>query len=58
VFAGSFYRALGYGRTIQEAFELGLNALLLEGIPEHNIPELLLRDGVDGSRLRLVTPPD
>src|SRR5512135_2808283 len=34
VFAASFYRALGFGRTVKEAFELGKAALLLESIPE------------------------
>ncbi len=34
VFASSFYRALGFARTVQEAFDQGLTAILLEGIPE------------------------
>src|SRR5262249_5711313 len=33
-FAASFYRALAFGRSVQEAFDLGRTALLLEGIPE------------------------
>ncbi len=56
VFAGSFYRALGFGRSVQEAFELGRAALLLEGIPEETTPELLVRKGVDASGLVLVAP--
>ena len=45
VFAASFYRAIGFGRSVKEAFELGKAALLLEGIPEDQTPELLTRHG-------------
>jgi hypothetical protein len=54
LFAGSFYRALGFGRSVHEAFELGRNALLLDGITEENTPELICREGVDSSTLRLI----
>jgi hypothetical protein len=57
VFAGSFYRAIGFGRSVKEAFELGRAALLLEGIPEDTTPELLARNGVDASGLVLIAPP-
>jgi hypothetical protein len=57
VFAASFYRAVGFGRSVQEAFELGKAALLLEGIPEDQTPELLTRLGVDVAELRLIAPP-
>jgi hypothetical protein len=56
VFAASFYRALGFGRSVWEAFELGKAALLLEGIPEAGTPELLTRKGVDATELVLVGP--
>lgn len=54
VFAASFYRALGFGRSVKEAFEQGIAALLLEGIPENNTPVLLCRNGVDPARVYLV----
>src|SRR3954463_13377553 len=57
VFAASFYRAVGFGRAVTEAFELGKAALLLEGIPEDQTPELLARPGVDAAGLRLIAPP-
>lgn len=44
IFASSFYRAIGFGRSIQEAFAQGRAALLLEGTPEEDIPELLVKD--------------
>jgi serine/threonine protein kinase len=49
LFAASFYRALGFGRSVREAFEQGKTALLLEGLDEQAIPELLVRKGVDPS---------
>src|SRR5260370_20071857 len=55
IFAASFYRALGFGRSVQEAFDQGKVALLLEGIPEENIPELLLKEGIDPSQIILVS---
>jgi hypothetical protein len=54
VFASSFYRAIGFGRSIQEAFDQGKAALLLEGIPEEDTPELLVKEGVDPQQMVLI----
>lgn len=54
IFAASFYRAIGFGRSVTEAFEQGRTALLLEGLPEENNPELLVKDGVEPSRIVLL----
>jgi len=49
IFSASFYRALGFARTVQEAYDQGVTALLLEGYPEEeNTPDLLVRSGADG----------
>ena len=56
IFASSFYRAVGFGRSIREAFEQGTTALLLEGIPEESTPELLTQHGIDASGILLVKP--
>jgi hypothetical protein len=56
IFAASFYRALGFGRSVQHAFEQGKVALLLEGIPEDKTPALLCRKGIDASKIFLVAP--
>jgi hypothetical protein len=56
VFAASFYRALGFGRSVREAFELGRAALLLEDVTEDKTPELLTRKGVDAAGLVLMPP--
>jgi hypothetical protein len=54
VFAASFYRALGFRRSVREAFDLGKAALMLQGIPEDSTPELITRDGVDPGQIVLV----
>jgi len=54
IFAASFYRALGFVRSIQEAFDQGKLALQIQKIPEEHIPELLAKEGVDPSRIVLV----
>jgi CHAT domain len=56
VYAANFYRALGFGKTVKEAFELGNVALLMEGIPEAKTAELFEREGVDAATVRLVDP--
>jgi tetratricopeptide (TPR) repeat protein len=54
-FAASFYRAIGFGRSVQNAFEQGQTALMVEGIPEEDTPVLLVREGVDPSQVFLVS---
>ena len=56
IFAASFYRAIGFGRSIQEAFEQGKIALLLEGIDEAQTPELLVRPGSNPATIFLLRP--
>ncbi|MFY9797366.1 MAG: hypothetical protein WB988_18415 [Candidatus Nitrosopolaris sp.] len=53
-FAVYFYQALGFGKSIKDAFDLGLNQLKLSNIPEEQTPRLKVRDGVDASKLVLV----
>jgi RNA polymerase sigma-70 factor (ECF subfamily) len=55
-FAASFYGALAFGRSVQTAFEQGVARLNAEGIGEGDTPELLVRAGVDASRVVLVRP--
>jgi len=44
-FAVGFYDALGYGRSIEEAFQFGLLAIDLENIPESATPVLYANQG-------------
>ncbi len=53
-FAASFYGALAFGRSVQTAFDQGVARLRAEGIAEAGTPELLVRAGIDGSRVILV----
>ncbi len=53
-FAASFYGALAFGRSVRNAFEQGVARLSAEGIGETDTPELLVRAGVDASRVVLV----
>jgi hypothetical protein len=39
------------GRSIKDAFEQGVNELMLWEIPEENIPQLLSRDDIDPSNV-------
>ncbi|MFQ4136666.1 CHAT domain-containing protein [Nodosilinea sp. PGN35] len=51
VFAASFYRAVGFARSVQEAFDQGLAALALEGFMDNSTPEFFIKDGVDPSEV-------
>ena len=55
-FAAQFYSALGFGHTVQKAFEQGKLALSLEGIEGDEIPELYSREGLDPNEHILVKP--
>jgi len=43
-FATGFYRALGYGETVQTAFDLGRNQTVLEGLPAADTPHLVAKN--------------
>ena len=53
-FALGFYDALGAGRSIDDAFEFGRNAIALKGIPEHSVP-ILKKELTAAEKGRLVT---
>jgi hypothetical protein len=58
-FAASFYRALAFGRSVQNAFEQGLVSLDLEGIGEGDTPVLIVRRrGVDPACIILARNQD
>jgi len=56
IFSASFYSAIGFGKSVNEAFEQARIALLLDGIPEDETPELFTKSGIDVSNLILVKP--
>ena len=46
-FAASLYRALGFGRSVKEAFDQAVAHLAMEGSSNQDNPELFARDGID-----------
>lgn len=53
VFATAFYRALAYGRSVRDAFDLGINEVALSGI-RSKVPVLLVRKNVDPAEVKLL----
>ena len=53
-FAAAFYRALAFGRSMSKAFELGTNAIDLEGKEDVAVPRLFVRPGVDAQTTHLL----
>lgn len=57
-FAVAFYRALASGRSVRVAFDLGVNALMLEGLAtDVSRPVLRHREGADPRQFTLVDAP-
>ena len=56
IFAAQFYSAIGFGRTVANAFEQAKSALMLEGIREEETPELFLQEGIEADKFILVEP--
>lgn len=56
VFAEQFYSAIGFGASVERAFEQALTQLMLEGIPEEKTPELFARESVNPDEVVLVQP--
>jgi hypothetical protein len=52
-FSASFYRALGFGRSVDEAFRQATAALRLKSLSSAGQPTLEHREGVDPRQLRL-----
>lgn len=46
LFSWSYYQALGYGKPIARAFDLGVNQLEIHGYDDHDVPQLLHRKRV------------
>jgi hypothetical protein len=56
IFAANFYRALGFGSSVKNAFEQAKAGLMVEGIPEEDTPQLLVKAGVDPDQVLVMTP--
>jgi hypothetical protein len=57
-FSVGFYQAIGAGRSIEEAFDLGCTQLQLQNIPDQSVPQLLRRrDLTEGREKRIIPMP-
>lgn len=56
IFSAQFYSSIGFGHSVQKAFDQARTALMLEGIKEEDTPELFTRDGLQADELILVRP--
>jgi hypothetical protein len=53
IFSATFYESLAFGRSVDEAFRLGVADLKTEGTGSGDIPTLLTRQGVDLAKVYL-----
>jgi hypothetical protein len=53
-FAAAFYRALGYGTSVQAAFDFGVNQIALMGLKSADIPTLLCNPACDPAKTKLI----
>ncbi|MCL1964802.1 MAG: CHAT domain-containing protein [Firmicutes bacterium] len=56
VFAAQFYSAIGFGLNLEKSFRQAKAALLLEGMPEENTPELCVKEGLHAEDIFIVRP--
>jgi tetratricopeptide (TPR) repeat protein len=53
-FASTFYSSLGFGRNIEDSFDLATVQLELLSIPENAIPKLIVKEGIDPSKIKIL----
>ena len=53
-FADGFYRGLGYGKSVQAAFQLGCNQIELNNLAQESVPKLKAKKAVDASQIVFV----
>jgi hypothetical protein len=54
IFSAQFYSSIGFGLSIERAFNQAKAAIMLEGIKEEDTPELFIRDGISASDIVIV----
>lgn len=58
IFASQFYSAIGFGHSVQKAFDQAKALLMMEGIPEENTPELFIQAGLNAEDIIIVRPDE
>jgi hypothetical protein len=56
-FASTFYEAIGFGRSVKQAFDVALAAIAVKGLRGEHVPELIIKRRVDPARVFLVAHP-
>lgn len=56
IFSSQFYSAIGFGLSIQKAFDQAKALLMMEGLKEEDTPELFVQKGLDAKELIIVRP--
>lgn len=56
VFSSQFYSAIGFGLSVEKAFEQAKALVMMEGLSEENTPELFVQEGLDSNELIIVRP--
>ncbi|MBJ7436003.1 MAG: CHAT domain-containing protein [Acinetobacter sp.] len=54
-FSAQFYSSISFGLSVQKSFDQARAALMLEGIPEENTPELYVKDGLSAKDIYLIS---
>ena len=54
VFAAQFYSSLGFGLSVEQAFNQAKAELILESIPGDNIPKLYSKEDINTNEMYLV----
>src|ERR1043165_3884006 len=56
VFAANFYRALGFGESVQSAFSQAVTAIKLQNIPGAATPKVFVKTGINADQVRFAVP--
>ena len=54
IFAAQLYSSIGFGRSLQNAFNQAIAQLMLEGIPEDKTPKLYVKNSMDADDIVFV----
>lgn len=55
-FAAQLYSSIGFGHSLEKSFNQAISAIMLNGIPQENVPQLFSRDDVNIGEVVLVNP--
>ena len=55
-FAAQLYSSIGFGHSLEKSYRQAIAAIMLAGIPQNDVPQLFLRDGIDPNEVVLVNP--